>query len=106
MIKNPIATTLSIIGLVVLLFTFVSYRAVSSKEDEVKADAFIRYGLARIDVPKPIEIERVVLVIPPETVPMPAPKPAVKSEKKIESNVCTRHGMRKVSYGKRWRCKR
>jgi hypothetical protein len=102
MIKNPIATTLSIIGLVVVLFTFISYRAVSSKDDEVKADAFIRYGLARIDVPKPIEIERVVLVIPPETVPVPAPKPVMK---KVETNVCTRHGMRKVTYGRRWHCR-
>jgi type IV secretory pathway protease TraF len=102
MIRNPIATTLSIIGLVVLLFTFVSYRAVNSKEDEVKADAFIKYGLARIDVPKPIEVERVVLVIPPETVPVPVPKPVMK---KAESNVCTRHGMRKVTYGRRWKCR-
>ncbi len=106
MIRHPIKTTLVVTGFLVILFTFISHRTVGSKQeifDQANAETLIRYGLAQIDVPKPVEVERVVMVIPPEA-PLPVAKPAKKE--KVESNTCTRHGMRKVTYGKRWRCKK
>jgi hypothetical protein len=108
MIKRPIEATLVVTGFLVILFTFISHRTVSSKQevfDQTNAETLIRYGTAQINAPKAVEVEKVVLVIPPEApLTVPIAKPAKKE--KVESNTCTRHGMHKVTYGRRWRCKK
>jgi hypothetical protein len=108
MIKHPLKTTAGIVAVLVLTFTLISHRAVSSKQevfDQANAETLIRYGTAQINAPKAVEVERVVLVIPPEApLTVPIAKPAKKE--KIESNTCTRHNMRKITYGRRWRCKK
>lgn len=56
-------------------------------------------------LPTPVKIERIVAA--PEPKPEPViEKPPVKVERRIKRDICTRHGMRKVQIGKRWRCKR
>ncbi len=110
MIRHPIKVTLVATGFLVLVLTFISHSTISSKQevfDQANAETLIKYGLAQIDVPKPVEVEKVVLVIPPEApLTVPIAKSAKKEIKKVESNVCTRHGMHKVTYGRRWRCKK
>jgi hypothetical protein len=64
-----------------------------------------------IPLSKPIVTERVI-PDPPESVPpvveRPKPVPREDTEKRRRhvSNVCERHGMRKVTIGRRWRCRR
>jgi len=60
--------------------------------------------------PRIIQVERVVI---PSDVPRSVPPivmavspPSAKHKRHAESNVCTRHKMRKVQHGKSWRCKR
>ena len=43
--------------------------------------------------------------------PLPPPRQTVQTVQTVRrvalrSDICTRHGMRKVNYGKRWRCRR
>jgi hypothetical protein len=67
-------------------------------------------GWGSIDLTgEPIAI-RTTLVEPsrPEPIKEPVKAPAVKiaSAEKPERNICTRHGMHKVTLGRTWRCRR
>jgi uncharacterized protein YwlG (UPF0340 family) len=61
-----------------------------------------------ITVPKIVQVETVKMV--PEIVALPDSsegKPVAKRKLQyVERDVCTRHGMHKVTYGKRWKCGR
>lgn len=56
--------------------------------------------------PIPVRVEKVLIK------QEPAPEPVIEKPARIERvvrlkrDICTRHGMRKVQIGKRWRCKR
>lgn len=56
-------------------------------------------------LPVPVKVERIVAAPTPKLEPV-VTEPPVKVERRIKRNICTRHGMRKVQIGKRWRCKR
>jgi hypothetical protein len=47
----------------------------------------------------------VIHEVPAEAVRVPPPARIVKRAA-LRLDICARHGMRKVSYGKRWRCRR
>jgi hypothetical protein len=44
--------------------------------------------------------QEVVGTVPGFAAPQPSPR------HRLRANVCARHGMRRVNYGKRWRCRR
>ena len=51
-----------------------------------------------------------VIDLPPamiaQEIPLPPPRPEIKLKPRSSSDLCARHGLRKVSSGRRWRCKR
>jgi len=34
------------------------------------------------------------------------PEPVIRRQRSVKLDLCARHGMRKVNYGRRWRCRR
>lgn len=44
--------------------------------------------------------------VPPVAVAPEPDKPRVQRRRHVSSNVCTRQGLRKVFYGRKWRCRR
>ena len=66
-----------------------------------------------VPVPMPVKTETIALAKPDEPVEKKRSEPKKKTEKptrtaSAERNVCTRHGMRKVTThgGRSWRCRR
>lgn len=53
---------------------------------------------------RPTGVERAKTEIVGRTVPSPMSRP--RSIRKAELDICQRHNMRKVHYGKTWRCRR
>ena len=83
--------------------------------DETWSETVRVIGLGKADrltmESKPVVTERIVAVpaalnVPPVAMPVEADKPAVRRRRHVAVDVCTRHGLRKVTYGKRWRCRK
>jgi hypothetical protein len=63
--------------------------------------------------PTPVRTERIVVAadvpvsMPPVAVSLDSDKPVVQRRRHVDRRgICARHGMRKVAYGKRWRCRK
>lgn len=59
----------------------------------------------------PVPIHMVKVASKEEVLPLPPDSPHITAKRKSRSisrvaNLCERHGLRKVHYGKRWRCRR
>jgi hypothetical protein len=69
--------------------------------------AFKTASFTPVVVERPAVKEEVRLV-PPLPLAGPPPPPQVKKKTRLAyrpDDVCTRHGLRRVDYGRRWRCK-
>jgi hypothetical protein len=54
-----------------------------------------------------VELPQEVAAVP-EVVPLPEPRPSVRFKPRPirVADICQRHGMHRVDYGKRWRCRK
>lgn len=57
-------------------------------------------------VPTPYSRATPVPEVPVQTIPVKVARAEPVSQPKPKSDVCSRHGMRKVHYGRRWRCRK
>lgn len=97
-----------------LLFVFATQRKpepVMARFEEANWDTAVLKKADRLE-PKPIVTERIIPDPPERSVPpvvelpVPVQRKVVEKHRRHVSNVCERHGMRKVNYGRRWRCRK
>ena len=81
------------------------------REQRMDAGTFrLRWSLVS-DLPPMREItQEPLLLVSHETAPMAVAgspvRPPLSRKVALRSDICARHGMRRVDYGKRWRCRR
>ena len=65
-------------------------------------------GQAYFECPEPIKTIRIIPTDKPAPKPLPAPakRLAETESPPAQSNVCSRHGLRKVVHGRSWNCRR
>jgi hypothetical protein len=126
---TPVKIGLGFIGMFVLLITFAMSRIPEGVVDVVETPRQDQFDTAWLDVMKPLalkkgDLERQRVVDEPKvvaTVPVPVDAveeepaqvpPTVRKTKAVpvvnhrHSDICQRHNMRKVTIGKRWRCRK
>lgn len=64
-------------------------------------------SIRKEDVVPAVHVEQVEVAAAEEIpLPVPRPQPRVRSIRKAQLDICQRHGMHRVDYGRRWRCRR
>jgi len=129
---TPVKIGLGFIGMFVLLITFALTRTPDNIRVSVASSQENQFDDAWTDIMKPLalkkgDLERQRVAVPEPkvvaTVPVPVDAveesepiaPALTVGKKVKampakqrghSDICQRHNMRKVTIGKRWRCRK
>jgi len=77
----------------------------------VKTDSFRAPPAVTATPFTPVLVDRPVVTEEARSIPAPGPPPPQSVKKKVRlayrsDDICTKHGLRRVDYGRRWRCRK